>query len=285
MLNYFELSRSGYHDWITRGAEYLNRYEINRIDLANVIVDIHQRYPSKGYRLINDVILSEMGWVVSDYLVHQVCRELNVKSKAGKYNSRRRVNGEEHKKFPRLVRNWKTSRPFEKIASDSTMIKFNGKRYDLTFYIDAFNNEIVSYDINKYRHGNDFGNHIRALKGFLFEKEKRGYKDLATFLHTDQGIIYTSRAFEEAHKDYNIIRSMSRAAVPQDNGKIESINRWIKTELYLDWNHEAYENVYHLMDEYMFYYNNYRKTRKLNKKSPIEYLDSFEPQKFLNCVR
>lgn len=208
---------------------------------------------------------------MSDWIVHKVCKCLNIKSKAGKYINRK-VDGTEHVKFPRLVTDWKTTSPFQKISSDTTMIRHRGKRYDFTYYIDAYNNEIISYDICDYMYGQDFNHHIRALKGFCLEKEKRGYKDQETFLHTDQGSIYSSRAFEKAHKDYNIIRSMSRAGTPKDNGLIESTNRWIKVELKYDFNINEDENIHEAMAKYIHYYNNERGIHKLQKKSPVEFL-------------
>lgn len=41
--------------------------------------------------------------------------------------------------------------------------------------------------------------------------------DYSTTLHSDQGVVYSSMAFTNAHKDYNIIRSMSRAGTSTDN--------------------------------------------------------------------
>jgi len=67
-------------------------------------------------------------------------------------------------------------------------------------------------------------NHKIALQEMLLNKQKRGYKDQDTIFHSDQGIIYSSLAFNDAHKDYNIVRSMSRIATPTDNPIIESKN-------------------------------------------------------------
>ncbi len=44
----------------------------------------------------------------------------------------------------------------------------------------------------------------------LQNKIKRGYKSQETIFHSDQGAIYSSKAFNNVHKNYNIIRSMSR---------------------------------------------------------------------------
>lgn len=47
-------------------------------------------------------------------------------------------------------------------------------------------------------------------------------------LHTDQGSVYASMAYNELIKDTNIVRSMSRAGKPTDNPVNEALNGWIK---------------------------------------------------------
>ena len=69
------ISRSGYYKWL-KTKNVLNRYEINRKDLEPLIRDIHKRKPSYGYHRINAIIRRETGWVVSDNLVHKVCKIL-----------------------------------------------------------------------------------------------------------------------------------------------------------------------------------------------------------------
>ena len=74
-----KVSRSGYYKWL-KNKDILNNYEIIRKDLGELIEDIHKRKPSYGYHRINAVIKHEVGLVVSDNLVHKVCKILNIKS-------------------------------------------------------------------------------------------------------------------------------------------------------------------------------------------------------------
>ena len=90
-------------------------------------------------------------------------------------------------------------------------------------------------------------------------------------LHTDQGAVYSSRAFLNAHKDYNILRSMSRAGTPTDNPIIESLNGWIKAELITDYEYWKCNDIYNLIDEYVHYFNNHRPAYALDYKSPVQY--------------
>ena len=115
MCDYFDVSRSGFYDYVNRGDDYQNSYDSKRLDLAKVIVKINNKSPSKGYRKINDQIVRETGWVVTDWMVHKVCKSLGIKSAAGKY-TRKTIEGEEHVKFPRLFKNRKTTRAFEKVS-------------------------------------------------------------------------------------------------------------------------------------------------------------------------
>lgn len=177
------ISRSGYYKWL-KTRNILNRYEINRKDLGELIIRIHKRKPSYGYHRIRKIIVDETGWIVSDNLVHKVCKILNIKSKARHYKYKK--PGEESVKYENIIGyNWKTKRPFEKVVSDTTSFWFKNKKYDWTFYLDVFNNKIVGSDVRETMYGNGVLNHDKAVKNMLNNKIKRGYKDLETIVHTD----------------------------------------------------------------------------------------------------
>ncbi|PWM98171.1 MAG: hypothetical protein DBX37_07500, partial [Massilioclostridium sp.] len=72
---------------------------------------------------------------------------------------------------------------------------------------------------------------LEQLKLFAGKKEEQTPQ---VVFHTDQGSIYSSRAFCRAHEHYNILRSMSREETATDNPIIEARNGWMKEVLYLD---------------------------------------------------
>jgi transposase InsO family protein len=137
-------------------------------------------------------------------------------------------------------------------------------------YIDAYNNEVISKSVSDNRRGHNIQGHMKALKMFLEEKTKRGYASVETILHSDQGIAYTSRAFANAHKNYNIIQSMSRAGTPTDNPKIEAINGWMKDDLYIDYDLFNSKNIEETVGDYIYYFNNERLASSLKYKTPIQ---------------
>ena len=62
---------------------------------------------------INALIKREFGWIVSDNLVHKICKKLNIKSKAKHYKYKK--IGEKFIKYSnQICGNWTTSRPCEK---------------------------------------------------------------------------------------------------------------------------------------------------------------------------
>ena len=92
-----------------------------------------------------------------------------------------------------------------------------------------------------------------------------------TVLHTDQGSVYSSISYNELIKDYNIKHSMSRAGTPTDNPVNESLNGWIKEELFLDFNLGKSCDVHQTIKDYVSYYNNERPSYALKYKTPSQF--------------
>ena len=265
------ISRSGYYKWLINRNK-LNQYELDRLHLEELIQDIHNRKPSYGYHRINALIRRETGWYVSDNLVHKVCKAIKIKSKTKHYKYSNNKIGEESIKYANLIKgNWHTSRPFEKIVSDTTTFWFKKHCYDWTFYLDVFNNEIVGSDVRESKHGCNVFSHRLALKDMLENKIKRGYANLETIFHTDQGSVYSSRSFNNILKDFSITRSMSRVGTPTDNPVIESKNGWLKKEMYIDFDINNYTTVQEFIEDIINDNNNFRPSYTLKYKTPIEY--------------
>jgi transposase InsO family protein len=258
------VNRSGYYKWKTRKG-IPNKYEKDRQILTELLLEAHNKHKSYGYHRLAAVIKRETGWIFSDNLAHKCCKEAGIKSCARHYKYRK--NGEEHILFPNQIRGrWNATRPLEIVVSDMTCLKHKGKRYEWTYILDTYNNEIISSHMSDVI--GDRRPYFRCLKD-LTEKMKEQNEPLV--LHTDQGTVYSSRAFFNAHKDYNIKRSMSRAGTPTDNPIIESINGWIKEELRTDFQYWKANSIYDLINEYVYYFNHHRPAYALNYKSPVQY--------------
>ena len=258
------INHSGYYKWLARRRRP-NRYEQDRQLLTDLLKAEHEKHKSFGYHRLARAIRKNTGWVFSDNLAHKCCKEEHIRSKVKKY--RYRKPGEESVIYPNLVRGqWTASRPLQLVVSDMTCIRNQGKQYECTLFVDTFNNEIIAHALSANR--SDPRPYFACLDA-LTKKVKEQASPLV--LHTDQGSVYSSRAFARAHKDYNILRSMSRAGTPTDNPIIESLNGWIKGELYLDFDAAHAANLKSLLSRYVRYFNHERLAAALDYKTPIQY--------------
>lgn len=260
------VNRSGYYKWRSRLGT-LNRYERDRNTLTELLREAHNRHRSYGYHGLASLVRNETGWLFSDNLAHKCCKHAGIRSKVRHYNWRNKQIGAEHKTFKNIVNGrWNVTRPLEIVTSDMTMIRHKGRRYEWTSILDVFNNEIIASHISgRIGDGRPYFRCLEELKQLV--KEQR---EPVTF-HTDQGSIYSSKAFNDAYKGYNIIRSMSRVGTPTDNPVIESINGWIKAEMYSEGWHNKFDTAQEMIEAYVEYFNNERPAYALQYKTPVQY--------------
>lgn len=144
-------------------------------------------------------------------------------------------------------------RPRQVIVSDMTAFKVWYFYIEVTFYFDVFTKQILTFKIAERR--GDRRQYIDGLKDVV--ELLKGNKE-PTIVHTDQGSVYSSKAYNELIKDENIVRSMSRAGKPTDNPVNESLNGWIKEEIYIDFKLEKCrdrDEILEIIKRYVKYYN------------------------------
>ena len=263
------VSKSGYYKWRNRQG-VPNRYEKDRMILTDLLTEQHKLHPSHGYHMLADDVFQATGWLFSHNLAHKCCKYAGIHSKARKYHYKKK-NAEENVEFPNEVKgNWNATGPVQIVVSDMTIFKNKGKNWEWTLLVDTFNNEILAHQATPIQGSNKPYYHcLEVLKKLAGKKNEEQTPQVV--LHTDQGSVYSSQAFRQAHEHYNILRSMSKVGTPTDNAIIEALNGWIKEELYLDFGLETAQDVPKLLDEYVYYFNNRRPAAALGYKSPVQY--------------
>mgnify|MGYP002509688054 CR=1 FL=1 len=261
------VNRSGYYKWRKRQGKP-NRYVQDRRDLTKLLLEKHEKHKAWGYPHLAREIRKDTGWVFSDNLAHKCCKAAGIRSKAKNYKYRK--PGAENVYFPNVVHgSWDADRPLQLVVSDMTCIHCNGKLYEWTLFIDTFNNEILAHSVSGKR--GDPKPYYDCLEALCQLAGKKEEQKPNVILHTDQGSIYSSRAYAYAHQEYNISRSMSRAGTPTDNPIIESLNGWMKAELTLDFGVNNSMNLWKTLDDYVYYFNHERLAAALDYKTPIQY--------------
>lgn len=145
--------------------------------------------------------------------------------------------------------------------------------FEVTFYFDVFTKEILTYRIAERRGARE--QYTEGLEDVV--KLLKGCTE-PTILHTDQGSVYASMAYNELIKDTNIIRSMSRAGKPTDNPVNEALNGWIKEELNIEYHIDRMKSKSEFEDalrQYVMYYNEKRPCYAIGYDTPGNYRKRF----------
>ena len=216
------IQRSSFYYWKRRISAPARRTR-NLVNAIIIFQEYHLLFPSHGYRWLNAKIRLDTGMIMSDPYAHKCCQIAGIKSEAKHY--RYKKPGDPFRIFPNLLAaGMKIDKPMQCIVSDMTAFRVRGIYYELTLYMDLWNNEIVAHALSAKR--GDRMTYVSGLTDLIGLKQK--YPEYKTILHSDQGSVYASKAYNELLPMYNIERSMSRAGTPTDNAAMESINGWIK---------------------------------------------------------
>ena len=269
LCNVLSINRSGFYKWKNRLEHPSDRMKSFISDIV-LFKEYHSKYPSHGYRWLNAKIRLDTGLVMSDQRAHRICKAAGITSISKHY--RYKKPGDPYKVYPNLLMSGiNVSGPLQCIVSDMTAFYLKGIYYELTLFMDIWNNEILSYSLSKKR--GDRMTYMSGLKGILDIKAR--YPDLEMILHTDQGSVYSSKSFNELLPLYNIVRSMSRAGTPTDNAAMEAINGWIKAEMFNDRHITSNESIDAEINKYILFFNEERPAYSLNYLTPKQYREYY----------
>ena len=220
------VSRSGYYKWRKRDK---STRDLRREEVIALVSEVHKAHPSHGYRWVAAFIRVNYQQDISDNYVYKAFRFLGIKAK-----TKHQVHYRPRKirdLYPNLIfTTWDTvDRPRQVIVSDMTVLKPWIFYLELTLYFDVFTKQILTWKLSERRGGRE-----QYLDGLADVVELLRGKKEPTIIHTDQGSVYSSKAYNELIQDSNIVRSMSRAGKPTDNPVNEALNGWIKEELFID---------------------------------------------------
>lgn len=261
-----EVSRSGYYKWLGRSPA---ERDVRRDEAVGLVTGIHESHKSHGYRWTAAFIRMNCSVRISDNFVYRIFRIYGLKAETKhrtKYSPRKIRD-----KYPNLIfTTWETvDRPRQVIVSDMTAFWANDRYWELTMYFDAFTKQILSWSLSSRR--GDRRTYINGLKDLLELLEGVPDEEHITVIHTDQGSVYASVAYNRLITDPNIRRSMSRAGKPTDNPVNESLNGWIKEELLLDFNLDKSDDIPGTVAGYIDFYNKMRPCYALGYDIPNHY--------------
>ena len=260
------VSRAGYYKW--KNHEPSSR-DNKREDVIAKVKEVHEAHPTHGYRWTAAFLRINMQVIISDNYAYKCYRYLGIKAE-----TKHRVHYSPRKVrdlYPNLIfTTWETvDRPRQVIVSDMTAFRIKYYYFEVTFYFDVFTKEILTAKVADKRGSRDqYIDGLEDVIGLL-----KGVVE-PVILHTDQGSVYASLAYNELIKDTNILRSMSRAGKPTDNPVNEALNGWIKEELFIDFKLElcqGREDFIQTIVQYVKYYNTQRPCFAIGYDTPENY--------------
>jgi putative transposase len=273
MCDTFEVSRSGYYDWVGRKP---SQHQKENEKILEVMKASHAK--AQGMigldKLWGDV--KDAGFKCGRNRVYRLQKEYGLYS-VRKKPFRMCITDSNHNlpKAPNLLnQNFKVDKPNAVWVTDITEFKVaTGKLY-LASIKDLYHKEIVGWALADHMRtelclealGNAVKLH-RPPKGLIH--------------HSDQGSQYCSAAYVEELKKYGIIRSMSRRGNCFDNACAETFFSTIKSERL---HHRTYKDIEEARRDIFWYiecfYNRQRRHQALGNITPVAFLKKYyEAQK------
>jgi transposase InsO family protein len=259
------IPRASYYKWLGRIPP---EDEVINEAIAEAILEIHDEYPDKGYRRINDDLLRIYGFQVSDNRVLRICRYLNIKSTIKYKREGCTISDKDPQHIAEniLNRNFHADAPNEKWLTDVTEFKYYAgtekKKVYLSAILDLYDRRIVAYVIG------DSNNNPLVYE--TFEQAVTMNPSAHPIFHSDRGFQYTSNVFHQKLLVHGMTQSMSRVGKCIDNGPMEGFWGILKRERYYKHKFNSREAVVQMITEYIDYYNNKRYQRRLGVLTPME---------------
>lgn len=261
---------------VSKSTFYYNRNNRQKKENDEETLSLLKKLPSKilskrGSKAKSKEILKRFGKIVNHKKIARICQEngLLAKNRRRKFPKNYYVQQKENKKnLPKniLNRDFSCSKKLTKLCTDVSYFKTRHGWLYLSPILDLHQNKIVCYAISNHNDdslADETLNELFALGNFN-----------GTLLHSDQGVLYTSKNYRKRLKENGIIQSMSRRGNCWDNACMEHFFGTLKVESGYDdllkTGLLSFSETKKLIDDFIKYYNNERIQQKLGWKTPNE---------------
>lgn len=260
ILDCFGVKRSTFYRWKAEGEQPIPADEVVE-KIEQLCTENRFIY---GYRTIARLLKKSHGLLVNHKKVYRIMKE-----KGWLCRTRPKKAPNLGKPYyvtdNKLNRDFQADKPMAKLVTDITYLYFGNCQLYLSSIMDLYNREIVAYTISDCQDTDvvlDTLNQLELPQGAL--------------LHSDQGSVYTSKAYFQTCTEKGIIRSMSRKGTPADNACIEWFHSALKSETFYlhNWRNLTKDSITDIVKKYITFYNETRIQQRLNDLSPVQYRKS-----------
>lgn len=260
VLGVLQIARSTYYRWASEGIQPKSTVEKAIISLCT---ETSFRY---GHRKIRKLLQRQYGIKRNRNTVQRIMQKYHLQCRV-KRKRKWKSQGESVIIAPNLLnRDFTAIHPNTKWVTDITYIQYGPRTLYLSTIMDLYNNEIVAYILDNHQQT------ALVLDTLRTALENRNHPE-GVIVHSDQGSVYSSYAYQKKLETRNLISSMSRRGNCWDNAVIESFHSSLKSEefMYTKFNSLSEKEVRQRIDRYMKYYNEERIQEKLGYYAPKEF--------------
>jgi putative transposase len=265
------VSRSGYYNYFSSVSQG-RRKKREKEDLilkGNILKAFHFKRRKKGARQIKMTLEGQFQITYNLKQIRRIMRKYKIICPIRRANPYQKMlkASKEHSVLPNLLnREFKQEVPGKVLLTDITYLYYgDGQKAFLSTIKDSSTNEILSYNVSS-RMTLDLVTHTLVK---LMRNNKVKFAEGA-FIHSDQGVHYTSPTFQKYVRKLGLGQSMSRRGNCWDNAPQESFFGHFKDEAFIK-SCNTLEELKKEVRDYMIYYNNFRYQWNLKKMTPAEY--------------
>ena len=245
MCQFFEVSRSGYYDFLRRIG-----YKEKDADLAEMIrVQQERSFKTYGYRRMW-MWLKKRGIHSNPKTILRIMKKYELLADIRRRRKWVQMGQQTHKYENLLNRQFQASRPNSKWVTDISYIQTKEGVLFLSMIRDLYDNSIVAYKTGTQQTVNLVLDTIRLA---MHKEKKRVAAELQ--LHSDQGFQYTSQGYFNLTQSYGITPSMSRRGNCYDNAMAENFFSILKTECIYRLKPKTMQEARAAIDAYIHFYN------------------------------
>lgn len=207
-------------------------------DEQRAIVEYHTKHPLEGYRRLTFMMLDADVVAASPSTVYRVLKKAGL---LDKWNRRPSNKGKGFQQPKGLHEHWHIDIAYLNIA---------GTFYYLCLVLDGFSRKVVHWDIREAMTEQDIE--------CILERARERFPGAQPRIISDNGPQFISRDFKAYIRITGMTHVRTAPYYPQSNGKIERLNKTIKSEAIRIHNPGSLNEARKVVENFVHHYNNVR---------------------------
>lgn len=263
LCQWFDVSRSGYYDWLKRPASQRTQDDQRLLQRIQSIYEASREV--YGSPRVHQA-LRRQGVRVGKKRVERLMRESELRGRVVRVTLRKPGL----KQFIASGENLRLSMPETTAADqvwvgDITYLKVAGYWAHLAVVMDVHSRRVLGWTLNK-------GRTVQITLTALRQAIRRRIPATGCLFHSDRGVEYTAYRYQHELQRHGMTRSVNRPSKCTDNAHMESFFHSLKAELIRGRTFSSLQELRYALNSYINqFYNHKRLHSGLNYCTPVEY--------------